>query len=299
MERPWAGDALRKTLKRALPKDHIGESWEIVDRGSIQSVVSRGPQKGKTLRALIEEDPEGMMGQGWSADKPFPLLIKWIDCGQRMSLQVHPNEAMAKDLGSEPKSEAWYIADAALDANIFFGLKHALTAENFLQSLSAKAIESHLNKVQTHKGDLFYVPSGRLHAIDKGLLIWEIQQNSDTTYRAYDWDRLGLDGKPRELHLAQVLQCSNLNDVCPEKVDTTSNFFRCPQFQIQKVELAPEVVLKYPKQGKASIFLVLEGEITTSLGEFLACGENGLIRATESIEMEATVFSRVLIATAF
>jgi len=195
-ERVWGGRRLQTLLGRELPPGPpIGESWEIVDRPEAQSRVRGGRFGGTTLRELIEHHSAEVMGPAWKASAHFPLLVKWLDCSDRLSLQVHPPASVAQSLGGEPKTENWYVAHSAPGASLFVGLKPGVTRAKFARAVAAGTAEKCVNRVSVASGDSVLVRSGQVHAIDAGNLILEIQQNSDTTYRLYDWGRVGLDGK--------------------------------------------------------------------------------------------------------
>ncbi|HET7537894.1 MAG TPA: type I phosphomannose isomerase catalytic subunit, partial [Candidatus Didemnitutus sp.] len=192
-ERVWGGRALADQLGRTLPTAApIGESWEIVDRPEAQSLVRGGDSGGRTLRQVIEQHASDVMGPGWPAKKPFPILVKWLDCRERLSLQVHPPASVAGKLGGEPKTENWYIAHAGRSAAVLAGLKAGVTPDDFERALANNTAEELVERHETRAGDSLLIHSGIMHAIDAGNLILEIQQNSDTTYRVYDWGRVGL-----------------------------------------------------------------------------------------------------------
>src|SRR5207244_9984485 len=216
MERPWGGRRLKTQFgKRLPPKIRIGESWEIVDRPEAQSVVRDGPLRGKTLHDLWTQHRQELFGG--VADRPrFPLLIKLLDANEKLSLQVHPTEKVAAKLGGEPKTESWYVAAADPDAELFVGLKEAMTREQFEGALRSGTIAEHVHTVRVKAGDAMFLPAGRLHAVGAGNLLVEIQQNSDTTYRVYDWDYVDEKGKPRQLHVDQPLECIDLSDCKPQ-----------------------------------------------------------------------------------
>jgi mannose-6-phosphate isomerase len=239
MERVWGGDALARYGKAVPPGKKIGESWEISDRDEAQSIVANGPLAGQTLRHLIETlGASAVVGAPFRArpageSRPegrshrFPLLIKLLDCRERLSLQVHPPAAVAPQLGGEPKTEMWYILEAAPDAHLIAGLKRGATRQQFERDPA-----SWVHRFPVRAGDSIYIPSGRVHAIDAGLLIVEIQQNSDTTYRVYDWDRVGLDGKPRPLHVAESLASIDFHDFEPSPTPLP---IECEHFRVEKL----------------------------------------------------------------
>lgn len=215
--RVWGGNGLHTSLGRDLPDDQrIGESWEIVDREEAQSVIANGCWQGMTLRQVLEQHSELLMGPSWSPERRFPILVKWLDCQERLSLQVHPPAEVAAKLGGEPKTEHWYVAETSGDAALIVGLNEGVSREDFEAALNETRLEECVHSFPTQPGDSILVESGRLHAIDAGNLILEVQQNSDTTYRVYDWGRLGLDGKPRDLHIEKSIQCIDFEDFEPE-----------------------------------------------------------------------------------
>ena len=186
-ERVWGGTTLKEVFNRPLGgSEHVGESWEIVDRKEAQSVVERGSYAGLTLREVIEKHAPEVMGPSYSKNRPFPILVKWLDCKERLSLQVHPPGSIAASLKGEPKTENWYIASTTANAQLIVGLKKGVTKAQFEAALESNTLEACVHKFPVAAGDSILVHSGEVHAIDAGNLILEIQQNSDTTYRVYD-----------------------------------------------------------------------------------------------------------------
>jgi mannose-6-phosphate isomerase len=215
-ERVWGGRALERLYKKQLPPNvPIGESWEISDRPGDASVIANGPLAGKDLHWLMENHERELLGDAKSANGRFPLLIKILDAQEKLSLQVHPPAQKAAELKGEPKTEAWYIADAAPGAELYVGLKRGVTRAEFEQKIKTGAVAECFHRVPVRAGDAMFLPSGRVHAIGAGLVIFEIQQNSDTTYRVFDWNRVGLDKKPRELHIAESLASIDFSDFEP------------------------------------------------------------------------------------
>jgi mannose-6-phosphate isomerase len=212
MERVWGGRRLESLYgKRLPPAVRVGESWEIVDRPEAQSVVHDGIFRGRTLHSLWTKHRKEVFGEAPDAPR-FPILAKLLDAQENLSLQVHPPAAIAQELGGEPKSEFWYIADATPKAEIFAGLKKSSTRGAFVKALKQGKPDSHAHQILVAPGDAIFLPSGRLHAIGAGNLIVEIQQNSDTTYRVYDWDRVKKGGTERKMHIAEALQCIDFTD---------------------------------------------------------------------------------------
>jgi mannose-6-phosphate isomerase len=221
-ERVWGGRGLERLYQKPLPPSvPIGESWEICDRPGDVSVIANRTLAGKDLRWLMENHAAELLGEGRPAGGRFPLLLKILDAQDKLSLQVHPPPAKASELGGEPKTEMWYVAGAAPGAELFVGLKRGVTRAEFEQKLTAGTVAECFHRLCVRAGDAMFLPSGRVHALGGGLIIFEVQQNSDTTYRVFDWNRLGLDRKPRELHIPQSLASIDFDDYEPSLIPLT------------------------------------------------------------------------------
>ncbi len=219
-ERVWGGRNIGRIYGKSLPADvPIGESWEITDRPEGVSVIANGPLRGRDLRWLMEHHGRELLGREVGPDERFPLLVKILDAQQKLSVQVHPPAGVADDLGGEPKSEMWFVTHADPVADLYVGLKQGVTREEFQRKIADGTVADCLHRIETTAGDSIYLPSGRLHAIGAGNVIFEIQQNSDTTYRVFDWNRVGLDGKPRELHVEQAMKSIDFDDAEPALAD--------------------------------------------------------------------------------
>ena len=305
MERVWGGRGLELKLGRSLPEGKvIGESWELVDREGEQSVVAEGTHKGKTIRELLESSGADILGPGRDGSRPFPILIKWLDCQDRLSLQVHPPAAIAPILGGESKTENWYIADCDEDASLIVGLKQGVTREQFTEALKDNKVATCVHRFPVKAGDSIFVESGRMHAIDAGNLILEIQQNSDTTYRVYDWGRVGLDGAPRQLHLEESLQSIDFDDFEPKPlkiVPGAQKLADCKEFRIRKFELKPEDdALEFPAGESARLIHVVKGRVTDRLsGTKLANGSNYLQPYVTGASLSANEPTTVLVTDQF
>jgi len=196
MERIWGGRRLETRFRKRLPKGMlIGESWEIVDRPEAQSLVRDGPLRGRTLHELWMEDREEIFGDIPDTAR-FPLVAKLIDAREELSLQVHPPSRVAKALGGEMKDEIWYVLDAVPDAQIYAGLRRGVTRAQFEAALENSTVAELVHRIAVKGGDAIFMPSGRLHTMGHGILVAEIQQNSDTTYRVFDWNRSAQMGSP-------------------------------------------------------------------------------------------------------
>lgn len=230
--RPWGGRNIEKLYGKPLPSaDPYGESWEISDRPPDVSVIANGPLAGKDLRWLMEHHRRDVLGANAAPSGPFPLLVKILDAEQTLSVQVHPPASVAERLGGEPKTEMWYVTDARADAVLYVGLKKGVTRDEFERRMQDGTVADTLHRIPVHAGDVMFLPSGRLHAIGGGLVIFEIQQNSDTTYRVFDWNRAGLDGKPRELHPKESLASIDFADVEPALI--ASKYSPNPKFAVR------------------------------------------------------------------
>ena len=209
-EMVWGGRLLADRFGKEIPSDSTGEAWEIAAHPHGQSTVEGGSLNGTTLQALVDQFQEELDGTQVLEryGNFFPLLIKFIDANQNLSVQVHPNDEQAVALegpGASGKTEMWYVLDAKPGAQLVYGFNQDLSEEELRNALEQGTLESYLNWVDVRPGDTFYIPAGTLHAIGSGILIAEIQQNSDLTYRVYDYNRLGLDGKPRQLHVEKAV----------------------------------------------------------------------------------------------
>lgn len=267
MERIWGGRELESRFDKELPADkRIGESWEIVDREEAQSVVRDGPFRGKTLHELWTKHRDEVFGDVPDAPR-FPLLAKLIDAQEKLSLQVHPPAVVAEKLGSEPKTELWYIVDAAPDAEIYAGLRRGVTRDNFEASVKNGSASELVHRIKVKSGDAMFMPSGRLHTMGTGVLVAEIQQNSDTTYRVFDWNRVGADGKPRRLHIDESLQSIDFNDFEPELVRPEGEtLVRDSAFVIEEWNLTSQ--REAAPSGKFAILCCLSGEVECAGGHF-------------------------------
>lgn len=269
--RVWGGRSLETALGRNLPDPDspYGESWEVSARPGDESRVVSGPEDlvGKTLGELwTTEDTvlrEAIFGTGASGSGSFPLLFKILDAQERLSLQVHPPDSVADELGGEPKTEMWVVALAEPGAELIVGVREGVTREAFAAALEDGSAESLVHKIPVQQGDFIFIPSGRLHAIGAGLLIYEIQQDSDTTYRVFDWNRVGLDGKPRDLHVEESLRCIDFDDVAPSLGEATGNcLVNCEHFRVDRVH---NTVVSLP-ETKPCLVTVISGPV--HLGEF-------------------------------
>ena len=253
--RVWGGEQLKSVLHREMSDNGgspVGESWEIADRADVNSVVAEGPLAGVTVGELVKHYGNALLGSRGRGAARFPLLVKLIDAGERLSLQVHPDAGSCARIGggAEPKTEMWYIVSAKQGAQIFAGLKPRATRLKLTELLGtgdAEALESQLQVYESLPRDAYYIQAGTVHAIGAGNLLLEIQQNSDTTYRLSDWGRVGLDGKPRELHINQGMAAIDFTNRMSPRIAGSVNQTRhnrkfdvitvCPFFRVADLRL--------------------------------------------------------------
>jgi mannose-6-phosphate isomerase len=312
-KRVWGGRALEAALGRVLPPGvPIGESWEVVDRSEAQSILASGSLRGESFRQVLSKHGADIMGPRWPADRPFPILIKWLDCHERLSLQVHPPAAIAAELRGEPKTENWYIAHTEPGAQLIVGLKRGVTRDEFKRAIVSNTVERCVHRFRVAAGDSILVHSGQVHAIDAGNLILEIQQNSDTTYRVYDWGRVGLDGAPRELHIEQSLRSIDWTDFepAPRRAAPTSGVIAdCPEFRIRRVVLGEGEKVNVRAGEQARLLSVVSGELRvtddgnggtrTPFRQKLGRGENVLVPFAGAFTFTADATTIVLITENF
>ena len=263
MERVWGGRMIASLYQRELPGSApIGESWEVVDREGEQSVVEGGEFAGKTLHDLWQNHRAEIFGTAAPEAERFPLLIKILDARDKLSIQVHPPADVAPRLGGEPKTEMWYIARADHDAALYVGVQPGVDRTAFAAALEDGTVADAVHRLPAHDGDFIFVPSGRLHAIGAGLVIFEIQQNSDTTYRVFDWKRPGLDGKPRALHVQESLECIDFTDTAPAMGQEENGVLvACPYFRVERKSLPPGTEMIWGREGEFSVLTVVEGTV--------------------------------------
>ena len=246
----WGGDRIAREFGRVVPPGLVAESWEVADRPEGMSVVTNGVLTGSTLHTLMRGLDLDLVGRRGRGLKVLPLLIKLIDARQTLSVQVHPDNAGAARHGGEPKTEMWYILAAEPGAFVYSGLRPGVTPDAFRRAVADQTVESLLNKVPVQAGDAVYIPGGRVHAIGAGCLLLECQQNSNTTYRIYDYGRIGADGKTRELHVEQAIQVIRWEDdaaplAVPRLVETASGGERwevltSPYFRMEQLRLTAD-----------------------------------------------------------
>mgnify|MGYP002641453097 CR=1 FL=1 len=269
-EKVWGGRRLAEVGKVLPAQGPFGESWELVDLDDDQSMVAAGPAKGIGLHELINAWGPGLMGSAGLDGGRFPLLVKYLDANETLSVQVHPDAEVARRLGGRPKSEAWYILGVEPGGVIYRGLKPGVGRDELAAALAAGEVEQLLAVEQVEPGDLVPVPPGTVHAIGAGVMLAEVQQPSDTTYRVHDWGRNGLDGVPRTLHIQQALQSIHFGVEPPPMVRSGS--IPVAMFHFRLVSLDPGQVRDEAVEGPV-VLVGLEGLAHIETGPYAArCG---------------------------
>jgi mannose-6-phosphate isomerase len=265
-ERIWGGRNLETFYHRQLPDPSIpyGEAWEIVDRDNAQSIVSEGKFAEKSLHDLWIHHREEIFGKNLPQSPRFPILVKILDSSDDLSIQVHPPAHLAESMHGEPKTEMWFIADAKPGAKLYIGLKQGTKREDFHAAIHNGSVVDLIHSVNPHKGDAIFIPSGRLHAIGAGFLIHEIQQNSDTTYRVFDWNRTDSNGNPRDLHIDESLACIDFSDIEPEiTIHNENPLVSCDHFITNLHHLKTGESIRNPRDDQFSLIILLSGSLET------------------------------------
>ena len=290
MERIWGGRRLETEFGKKLPPGRrIGEAWEIVDRPEAQSTVRNGPLQGKSLHDLWMNHRREIFGELADSQR-FPILIKLLDAQDKLSLQVHPPARVAERLGGEPKTEFWYVARADPGAELFAGLREVTTMEDFKASIADGTVAERIHTIPVKAGDAMFLPAGRFHAIGAGNLLVEIQQNSDSTYRVFDWNRKDDQGKPRDLHVDLALQSIDFTDCRPDLVRPSGEVLVSNAlFEVQKWSVQAPREISQP--GQFAILCLLEGEADCA-GLHLQPGELCLVTAAAKDRTVRSLSSR-------
>ena len=304
----WGGRRLGEVLNKPIGEgDDFAESWEVVDHGEDQSVVAYGPLAGKSLHEVATEHAEELFGRH-APQKQFPLLFKLLDCNRNLSVQVHPNDEQGArldppDLG---KTEAWVILDARPGSTVYAGLKSGIDAATLKRETDAGLVEHCLHSFQPVAGDCIFIPAGTVHALGEGLLVAEIQQASDTTFRLFDWNRVGADGQPRALHVDQSLAVIDyergpVSPQEPQAVRTadsaqTERLVECDKFVLQRKTFSEAVTIG--GDDRFHIVCLLSGEVGVSddpSGEPLSMGQTVLLPAVAKSTLKPVAGEAVLL----
>lgn len=266
-ERIWGGEKLKTILNKPITSKITGESWELSTVEGDVSVVANGHLAGKSLNDLIDSNPEELLGTSVYAKfgKQFPLLFKYLDAREDLSIQVHPNDQLAKIRhNSFGKTEMWYVMQADTDSKLIVGFKEDSNAAKYVENLKNKTLLSILDNVEVEVGDVFFLETGTVHAIGAGMVIAEIQQTSDITYRLYDFDRVDAAGNERELHVDLALDAINYNKIDTYKkykkdLNQSNSVVDCPYFTTNFIPLDGKVAVN--KSGNSfTVYMCVEGE---------------------------------------
>lgn len=299
----WGGRRLGETLGKPIGDGNdFAESWEVVDHGSDQSIVTGGPLAGKSLHDLIQANPAWLLGEGEGGDQ-FPLLLKYLDCNRVLSVQVHPDDAYAMKMAvpDRGKTEAWYIVASDPESLIYAGLRSGVGQDDLAAAVRDGNTQQVLHAFHPKAGDCVFIPAGTVHALGAGLLVAEIQQSSNTTFRLFDWNRVGADGQPRELHIRQSLEVTDYDSgpVSPSSSNPSvggwQSLVRCDKFALRSLELGDAAV---GGDGKFHIITVPRGKATLShSGESisLSVGDTVLLPAAmREVDVEVDAESTLL-----
>lgn len=268
-DRIWGGTKLQSELNKEISSQNIGETWEISTVPGDVSIVNNGAYAGLTLNELVSKYPIEVLGTGVHKKfgTEFPLLFKFLDAKEDLSIQLHPNDELAKKRhNSFGKTEMWYVMQADEGARIIVGFKEKISPEEYLHHLDDKTLPSVLNEIEVKKGDIFFLETGTVHAIGGGIVIAEIQQTSDITYRIYDWDRVDAEGNSRELHIEEALDAIVYDIIDTKKeyetiVNESNAAVHCPYFTTNVIPLDGK--MKFTKNGVSfTVFVCTEGMFT-------------------------------------
>ena len=299
----WGGDKIIPFKDLDIQQENVGESWEISGVKDNETIVADGPYAGKKLNELVEELKGKLVGEDnyQRFGNEFPLLIKFIDARQDLSIQVHPTDEIAKMQGKERgKTEMWYLMDSDKDATLLCGLKKKITPEEYAQMVENDTIVDAIDRYEVKEGDCFFLPAGRIHAIGTGCFLAEIQQTSDVTYRIYDFKRKDKNGNYRQLHTKEAAECINYNVESNYRTDYTPvknqgvSLVQCPYFNTAVYDLDEPMTIDYSELDSFVILIGVKGNATITDNEgntfTLQAGESVLVPATtETLKVDGNI----------
>ncbi len=286
----WGGNKLKTIYGKKSDLDKVAESWELSTHKDGLTTIDSGQYKGQTLLSYIEKHGKKALGSKCFLEKDIPILIKFIDAKEPLSIQVHPDNKYAlKNENDFGKTEMWYIIDAEPNAKLIYGFKQDVTKEDFEKAIKENTLENLVNEINVKEGDVFFINPGTIHAIGKGIVIAEIQQRSNVTYRIYDFGRVGVDGKPRELHIDKALDVTNLKAFKNPKIEYTFKKFdgyekavvsSCEYFNVSLLNIEKNASL-ICDETSFNCITVLDGECSISKEDVLNLkkGESAFIPA--------------------
>lgn len=299
----WGGDKIIPFKNLDIQQENVGESWEISGVKDNETIVADGLYAGKKLNELVEELKGKLVGEDnyQRFGNEFPLLIKFIDARQDLSIQVHPTDEIAKMQGKERgKTEMWYLMDSDKDATLLCGLKKKITPEEYAQMVENDTIVDAIDRYEVKEGDCFFLPAGRIHAIGTGCFLAEIQQTSDVTYRIYDFKRKDKNGNYRQLHTKEAAECINYNVESNYRTDYTPvknqgvSLVQCPYFNTAVYDLDEPMTIDYSELDSFVILIGVKGNATITDNEgntfTLQAGESVLVPATtETLKVDGNI----------
>lgn len=298
----WGGHRLVEKYNKQFDGDVLAESWELSCHPDGPSFILNGSYAGKTLQEYIEQEGKEVLGSNCQKFEDFPILIKFIDAKDNLSIQVHPdNEYALKNEGQYGKTEMWYIMDCEEGAFLYYGFKKEVSKEEFEERIKTDTLLEVLNAVPVHKGDTLFIEAGTIHAIGKGIVIAEIQQNSNVTYRVYDYGRVGKDGKKRELHIDKAVEVTNRTPVC-KKNSCYPHIASCDYFTVDCLNLDGKLMNRMNGFVGSESFvsiLIMDGEGVISCGEESIPYKTGdsFFMSAESGEYEISGSCEALVTT--
>ncbi|GHT66291.1 mannose-6-phosphate isomerase [Bacteroidia bacterium] len=295
----WGGTALRENLGKATTSNKVGESWELSGVPDNVSMIGNGEYAGYSLDKLIALSPEQILGKTnvTRTGIAFPLLIKFIDACDDLSIQVHPNDEQAKSLGSAGKTEMWYILNAQPNATLISGFSQPLSSEQYANCVKNNTLESVLQKHPVARGDVFFIPAGRVHAIGKGIVLLEIQQSSNITYRIFDYNRRDANGNPRQLHTEQAMQVIDYKVYPDYKTHYTASsnvpsvLAQCPYFTTNLLKINKLKTRDYAHLDSFVIYICTQGSAKIEYGQ----GKSETISLGETVLLPAAIKSASLV----
>lgn len=270
----WGGEKLKSLYGKNTDMSPLAESWEVSTHPEGLSIIENGPHANKTLQSYIDAEGAGVLGLKSKEFDRFPILIKLIDAKQDLSIQVHPDDAYGLKYEHEyGKTEMWYVLEAEPDSKVYYGTNHSMTKEQFKETVEQGTLLDHLKHVSVEQGDVIFVEAGTIHAIGKGIVVCEIQQNSNTTYRVYDFNRKDGNGKFRELHIEKALEVSNFNPlfdnftpqypIIEKENYSKQRLVSCPYFTTTRIDLEGEMEHSTSEES-FEVYVVIDGYVSIS-----------------------------------
>jgi len=278
----WGGTKLKTIYDKKTELEKVAESWELSAHKDGQSTIDGGSFDGLTLSEYINENGNEILGKKALEFDFFPILIKFIDAADSLSVQVHPDDEYAlKNEGEYGKTEVWYVLDCEEGSSLYYGFNRTVTKDELRKRIAENTILEVLNKVPVKKGDVFFIESGTVHAIGKGMVICEIQQNSNTTYRVYDYDRRDKSGKARELHIEKAIEVARLTPSEKHIFENKNIIAACKYFTCEKVDVSGTETVEITDECFKSII------VTSGEGKLFMSGETLAFKAGDSIFVPA------------